>query len=65
MRDGVEDTASKVAKDWINALENYTFKEVDGASELLVDMDSADKFVDIFKEVWPQALQKLKELAEK
>ncbi len=63
--DGKEDTSSKEAKDWAGALENYTFKEMDGKTEVMVDVDTDDEFVEMFQEMWPKALQKLKELAEK
>jgi uncharacterized protein YndB with AHSA1/START domain len=50
------------------AYENYTFNEKDGGTEVLVDMTSAQDFPkeyeEMFQTMWPQALQKLKELAE-
>ena len=63
--DGKEDTTSEAVKAWAGALENYTFKENNGVTELLVEMDSAEDYEDMFKNMWPKALQKLKELAEK
>jgi uncharacterized protein YndB with AHSA1/START domain len=65
VKDGKEDTSSKEAKDWAGSLENYTFKEMDGKTEVMVDVDTDDEFVEMFQEMWPKALQKLKELAEK
>ena len=64
---GEEDTSSEEAMSVAGAHEKYTFKEVDGSTELLVDMDmdDGDEFVEMFQEIWPQALQRLKELAEK
>jgi hypothetical protein len=62
--DGMEDTSSDEVKAWAGALENYTFKESKGETELFVEMDSAEEFWDMFKNIWPVALQKLKELAE-
>lgn len=64
---GEEDTSSEEAMNVAGALEKYTFKEVDGYTELRVDMDmdDGDEFEEMFQEIWPQALQKLKELAEK
>jgi hypothetical protein len=63
---GKEDTSSEEANSVAGALENYTFKETDGATEVLVDMDmdDGDEFVEMFREIWPKSLQKLKELAE-
>lgn len=65
VQDGKEDTSSKEAKEWAGALENYTFKETDGTTEVLVDMDTEDEYKEMFQEMWPKALQKLKELAER
>ncbi|OPY25503.1 MAG: hypothetical protein A4E23_00055 [Methanomethylovorans sp. PtaU1.Bin073] len=66
VQDGKEDTSSKEAKEWAGALENYTFKEIDGGTtEVLVDMDTEDEYKEMFQEMWPKALLKLKELAEK
>ena len=65
VQDGKEDTSSKEAKEWAGTLENYTFKEIDGTTEVLVDIDIEDEYKEMFQEMWPKALQKLKELAEK
>jgi hypothetical protein len=64
VNDGVEDTTSEAVKGWVGALENYTFREVDGVTEVIVDMDSTDELSDEFNKMWPKGLQKLKELAE-
>lgn len=66
VNDGEEDTTSEAVKAWAGVHENYTFKEKDGKTEVLVDMDSSGgEFEEMFKDMWPKALQKLKELAEK
>jgi uncharacterized protein YndB with AHSA1/START domain len=65
VNDGVEDTSSEAVKSWAGALENYTFKEKDEKTEVLIDMDSNDEFEEMFRNTWPKALQRLKELAEK
>lgn len=69
VQDGKEDISSKEAKEWAGALENYTFKEIDGRTEVLVDLfaveDVADNYKEMFQDMWRKALQKLKELAEK
>ena len=64
---GKEDTSSEEVKAWVGALENYTFKEKNGATELLIDLTGnfADEFAAMFEGMWPAALQKLKELSEK
>jgi hypothetical protein len=63
--DGVEDTTSEKVKGWIGALENYTLKETDGKTELSVDIDVTEEMVEDFSGMWPEGLQKLKEIAEK
>jgi L-rhamnose mutarotase len=65
VQDGKEDTTSEAVQSWAGALENYTFKGTDGGTEILVDMDSNEEYAEMFKGMWPNALQKLKELAEK
>lgn len=64
---GTEDTTSEEAKAWAGALENYTFKEKNGATELFVELSGniADEFVAMFDGMWPDALKKLKELSAK
>jgi hypothetical protein len=62
---GVEDTESEEAKKWFPAHENYTFKEVEGKTEVLVDMDSTEEMVEEFSKMWPKALEMLKELCER
>ena len=49
----------------IEAYENYTLNEVDGGTELLIDLDTNEQFKHMFEDTWPKALAKLKELAEK
>jgi hypothetical protein len=65
VQDGEEDTTSDAVKAWAGSLENYTFKDFNGKTELLVDMDINDDFKEMFEDMWPKALNKLKELAEK
>ena len=65
VQNGVEDTTSEAARKWAPAFENYRFNDKDGATEVLVDMDVEDEHVQMFNEMWPKGLRKLKELAEK
>lgn len=64
VQNGKEDTSSDDVKKWAGALENYTFKESNGTTEVLVDMDSNDEYKEMFEEMWPKALQKLKKITE-
>lgn len=63
--DGVEDTTSDRVKIWAGALENYTFVNKNGKTELVVDLDINEEFKEMFEGTWPKALQKLKSLCEK
>jgi hypothetical protein len=64
VKNGVEDTTSEEAKKWAPAFENYTFREKDSATEVLVDMDIDEKEAETFNKMWPDALQRLKAIAE-
>lgn len=68
LKDGKEDLDSEESKAWGDSYENYTLKEVNEGTHLLVDMTSdrmPAEFQEYFAETWPKALDKLKELAEK
>jgi hypothetical protein len=62
--DGVEDTTSDRVKVWAGVLENYTFIDRDGKTELIVDMDINKDFKEMFECMWPKALQRLKSLCK-
>ena len=64
VKDGVEDTTSDRVKQWAGAHENYTLKKVNGKTELTIDMDITDEFKDMFAQIWPKALENVKELSE-
>jgi hypothetical protein len=51
-------------KEWLGAHENYTFREVNGATELSIDTEAEDEYVPLFDNSWPKALRKLKDIAE-
>jgi hypothetical protein len=65
IKGGVIDTTSDEVKKWTPAFENYTFVDKDGGTEVLVDIDVADEYATMFQEMWPPALNLLKELSEK
>lgn len=64
VKDGVEDTTSEEATKWSPAFENYTFTEQDGGTLVTIDQDIEGEYKAMFDEMWPKALQKLKEIAE-
>lgn len=65
VKDGIEDYESPETKQWAGALENYTLQTKDGMTELVVDMDITEDYADYFMKTWPQAMDKIKQLAER
>ncbi|MBG8552242.1 SRPBCC domain-containing protein [Hymenobacter guriensis] len=64
IKDGREQLWDAQHQDWSETLENYTLTESDGATTLLVEMDIPEEHQPYFAEAFPQALAKVKELAE-
>jgi len=64
VKDGIEDIESEETKSWAGAHENYTLKNVDGKTQLIVDMDITEEYKEYFLNTFPKALDKVKELAE-
>lgn len=50
---------------WANGFENYTFEENNEKTEVIVDLDTTEDFVDYMNDTYPKALGKLKEICEK
>jgi hypothetical protein len=65
VKDGKEEPLDEESKKWSGSLENYKLQEIDGFTELSVQMDVTDEFLNYFDETFPKALEKIKELAEK
>jgi uncharacterized protein YndB with AHSA1/START domain len=65
IENGIEDTTSEAVRAWAPAYENYTFVESAEGTRFEVDVDVEERFVQMFGRLWPQALQKLKEVAER
>lgn len=61
---GEEDYSSPEALAWKGGTENYTFIEENGFTELIILTEATEQFVDEFKNNWPKALNKIKELCE-
>jgi len=66
---GVEDYESEEVKSWAGAKENYTLTETEGKTHLHIymEMEESEKnkqMIEMFSEMWPKALNKVKELAE-
>lgn len=67
IHNGIEDISSEGAKAWAGALENYSFMENNGTTDLRIDLTGniAKEFVEMFDGMWPNALKTLKEISEK
>jgi len=64
VKDGKEDIQAAKEKGWSGSIENYTLKTVNGKTEVTVDQDIEREHKDMFLEIWPKALEKLKNIAE-
>lgn len=65
LKGGVEDRTSDMAKGWIGTKENYTFTEKNGSTEVYVEIHTNPAWEKMFNDGWPNALDKLKEMAER
>jgi hypothetical protein len=63
--DGREDTESEPVKQWAPAYENYTFSEMGKETRFEVDVDVEEQYLEMFREMWPKALEKLRVIAER
>jgi len=63
--DGSEDRSSEQAKGWIGTLEEYTFTEKNGKTEVHVTIMTSPEWESMFNDGWPDALKKLKEISER
>jgi hypothetical protein len=64
VKDGVEDTESDNVKGWAGAMENYTLREEEGQTLLLVDLDINEEYKEMFAQMFPKALEQVKILSE-
>ncbi len=64
IKNNEEQPIDEETKKWSGSFENYTLKETNGNTELIVDMDVADEYLDYFNKTFPNSLQVVKELAE-
>lgn len=58
VHDGKEDITSNRVNAWSGAHENYTFKEKDGQTEVVVDMDTVSEYKAMLEQKWPEALKR-------
>jgi len=62
---GMDDTTSEEIRKWAPAFENYTLETVGEDKTLFkLEMDCIDEYYDMMMDLWPNALDKLKEVSE-
>lgn len=59
-----EITEGPEVEKWAGSLENYSFQENNGITTVTAEIDLTEEYIDYFDEMWPRALNKLKELSE-
>ena len=59
-----EITEGPEVEKWANGFENYSFEENNGSTTVTVDLDTTEDFVDFMNDIYPKALNKLKEICE-
>jgi uncharacterized protein YndB with AHSA1/START domain len=65
IQNGVEVFDTPEVKAWMPSYENYAFKSVDEhTTHITVELTVPNDFKDMFNEMWPRALTKLKEMCE-
>ncbi len=60
-----EITTGEEVEKWAGGHETYRFEENNGSTVLTVELDSTDDHSDYFKNTYPKALDKLKEICER
>ncbi len=61
----LEITTGEQVEKWAGGHENYSFQENNGITTVTVDMDTIDEYLEYFNDIYPKALDKLKEISEK
>lgn len=59
-----EITEGKEMESWIGSHENYTFKAEGNQTRVTVDLDVDEPYLGYFKDTYPKALDKLKQISE-
>ncbi|HEY0977536.1 MAG TPA: SRPBCC domain-containing protein [Flavobacteriales bacterium] len=64
-RDGKEQPQDEASREWSGAKEQYTLTARDGGTELSVSVNVVDSEIEPFRKMFPAALLRVKELAER
>jgi uncharacterized protein YndB with AHSA1/START domain len=65
VKDGQEITSGEGVDTWKGAHENYTLERENGDTRFKVDLDTNGEMEEFFRDTWPKALDKLKEVCER
>jgi len=60
-----EITSGELVEKWTGGHENYAYTENNGLTTVTVEMDVIDDYLEYFKNTYPAALDKLKEISER
>lgn len=60
IKDGIE-----INVDWEDSIENYFLNESNGVTELKMDMDIKEEYEEYFINMFPKALELIKQISEK
>jgi hypothetical protein len=63
-KEGAEITEGEHVAAFAGAEENYILKETDGKTDVTVELDISEQYEEMFSDMFPKALQKLKEICE-
>ena len=64
LKGGSEDRTSPEANRWVGTTESYYFDEKNGETNLKIKMKITPEWEEMFRDGWPKALDRLKELSE-
>lgn len=61
----IEVTTGELVEKWAGGHENYSYQENNGITTVTVDLDTIEEYLDYFTNIYPTALDKLKEISER
>ena len=64
VKDNIEQPLDEQTKSWSGCMENYTLSETAGVTELTIELDVVESFMDYFTKTFPVAMENIKKLAE-
>lgn len=64
VKDNIELPVDEQTQSWSGSMEDYILKEKDGSTELTIEMDVVESFMDYLKKTFPVAIDNIKNLAE-